>query len=124
MEQKEKASGHLDRKHRKSPSVMTALAYLESIIKADKPENPTELGMQAAKLILESDGLVLPDGARHVLSNRKETTSIKEDVLSALANLGYQKTIAEKAMRTAKQGEKVPLSFDVWFRGALAVLTA
>lgn len=45
-------------------------------------------------------------------------SAAQEDVLSALVNLGYQRTAAEKALASvAKDG-----SFDAMFRGALAAM--
>jgi Holliday junction DNA helicase RuvA len=45
-------------------------------------------------------------------------SAVQEDVLSALVNLGYQRTAAEKALASvAKDG-----SFDAMFRGALAAM--
>ena len=46
-------------------------------------------------------------------------SSVQEDVLSALVNLGYQRTVAEKAIASVgKDG-----SFDAMFRGALAAMS-
>jgi Holliday junction DNA helicase RuvA len=50
-------------------------------------------------------------------------TAIEEDVISALVNLGYQRSLAERALSripSAKNGEKI--SFEVLFREALAVM--
>jgi Holliday junction DNA helicase RuvA len=48
--------------------------------------------------------------------------AVEEDVLSALMNLGYQRTGAERALATvARNGKNA--SFDVLFREALAVLS-
>jgi holliday junction DNA helicase RuvA len=47
---------------------------------------------------------------------------VEEDVLSALANLGYQRAAAEKALHMARSG-KGPQSFDALFREALAGLS-
>ena len=46
----------------------------------------------------------------------------EEDVLSALANLGYQRAAAEKALNLAMRGGKGG-SFDALFRAALAALS-
>jgi Holliday junction DNA helicase RuvA len=49
-------------------------------------------------------------------------SATEEDVLSALVNLGYQRSAAEKALvSAAKDGENRP--FDVMFREALAALS-
>ena len=45
--------------------------------------------------------------------------SVQEDVLSALVNLGYQRTVAEKALASVAKDE----SFDAMFRGALAAMS-
>ncbi|HTU42936.1 MAG TPA: Holliday junction branch migration protein RuvA [Candidatus Aquilonibacter sp.] len=60
----------------------------------------------------------------------KETTkstptaisATEEDVLSALVNLGYQRTSAEKALQNLRSNGKIE-SFDSMFRQALAVLS-
>lgn len=44
--------------------------------------------------------------------------AVQEDVLSALVNLGYQRTSAEKALGTVEKSG----SFDVMFRAALAAM--
>lgn len=49
-------------------------------------------------------------------------SAIEEDVLSALVNLGYQRTAAEKALAAAVKNGKTA-SFDVLFREALAALS-
>ncbi len=46
---------------------------------------------------------------------------VEEDVLSALVNLGYQRTAAERALAVAQNGKAV--SFDALFRESLAVLS-
>jgi holliday junction DNA helicase RuvA len=46
-------------------------------------------------------------------------TPVAEDVLSALVNLGYQRTAAERALATARK-TSVSDSFEVLFRDALA----
>jgi Holliday junction DNA helicase RuvA len=49
-------------------------------------------------------------------------SSVEEDVLSALVNLGYQRPAAEKALSIiSRNGEK--RSFDVMFRETLGVLS-
>ena len=49
-------------------------------------------------------------------------SAIEEDVLSALVNLGYQRTAAEKAMAAVVKNSKSG-SFDTMFREALASLS-
>ena len=49
---------------------------------------------------------------------------VEEDVLSALVNLGYQRTAAERAMAAAaRNGKGRPATFEVLFREAMAVLS-
>jgi Holliday junction DNA helicase RuvA len=47
-------------------------------------------------------------------------TPVEEDVISALVNLGYQRTLAEKAL--ARLGNVSGESFDTLFRKAMAAL--
>jgi Holliday junction DNA helicase RuvA len=49
-------------------------------------------------------------------------SSVEEDVISALVNLGYQRTAADKALLAARTG-KSPQSFDLLFREALGSLS-
>lgn len=49
-------------------------------------------------------------------------STVEEDVLSALVNLGYQRAAAEKALATATKNGKSG-SFDALFREALAALS-
>lgn len=49
-------------------------------------------------------------------------SAVHEDVLSALANLGYQRASAEKALALATKNEKSG-SFDALFREVLAALS-
>jgi Holliday junction DNA helicase RuvA len=49
-------------------------------------------------------------------------SATEEDVLSALVNLGYQRTAAEKALAVATKNGK-SASFDLLFREALAALS-
>ena len=46
-------------------------------------------------------------------------SAVQEDVLSALVNLGYQRTVAEKALASVAKDQ----SFDGMFRGALAAMS-
>jgi len=52
----------------------------------------------------------------------KLATSVEEDVLSALVNLGYQRVAAERALAAAA-GNGQTTSFDVLFRDALSTLS-
>jgi Holliday junction DNA helicase RuvA len=49
-------------------------------------------------------------------------SAVEEDVISALTNLGYQRTIAEKAVERAVQSAGRE-NFDVIFRAALGGLS-
>jgi holliday junction DNA helicase RuvA len=49
-------------------------------------------------------------------------SSVEVDVLSALENLGYNRAIAEGAMRRAMNGDREP-PFDVLFKRSLQILT-
>jgi len=49
-------------------------------------------------------------------------SAVEEDVISALTNLGYQRTIAEKAVERAVQSEERE-NFDAIFRAALGALS-
>ena len=48
--------------------------------------------------------------------------AVESDVLSALENLGYNRAIAESALRRAVDGDRDP-AFDVLFKRALQILT-
>jgi holliday junction DNA helicase RuvA len=48
---------------------------------------------------------------------------VEEDVISALANLGYQRAAAENALRAVKRNANAGLSFDQLFRETLNVLS-
>jgi Holliday junction DNA helicase RuvA len=48
--------------------------------------------------------------------------AVENDVLSALENLGYNRALAESAMRRAVNGDGEP-AFDVLFKRALQILT-
>jgi Holliday junction DNA helicase RuvA len=75
----------------------------------------------AERMVLElRDKLPAPTGMPEV--SLAAASPIEEDVLSALVNLGYQRTAAEKALLTARSGNAAQ-SFDVLFREALAVLS-
>jgi Holliday junction DNA helicase RuvA len=48
--------------------------------------------------------------------------AVESDVLSALENLGYNRVLAESALRRAVNGDRDP-AFDVLFKRALQILT-
>ena len=72
----------------------------------------------AERLVLElRDKLPAPgEEAKSVIP---ALSSIQEDVLSALVNLGYQRTAAEKALANVEKNG----SFEAMFRDALAVVS-
>jgi len=51
-----------------------------------------------------------------------DKSAVEIDVLSALENLGYNRALAESAMRRATDGDRDP-SFDVLFKRSLRILT-
>ena len=74
----------------------------------------------AERMVLElRDKLPAAAGAGEVTV--EPASPVEEDVLSALANLGYQRAAAENALRAIKRNGS--LSFDQMFREALAVLS-
>ncbi len=76
----------------------------------------------AERMVLElRDKLPAPaaPGEPHVAA----ASPIEEDVLSALANLGYQRAAAENALRSVKRNGNAALTFDQLFREALNVLS-
>ena len=75
----------------------------------------------AERMVLELRDKLPPLGAEAV-TEIPTLTAIEEDVLSALTNLGYQRSIAEKAIAgLAKSGHSG--SFEAMFRGALGTLS-
>lgn len=71
----------------------------------------------AERLVLELRDK-LPVIGQEVAAAAPAFSVVQEDVLSALVNLGYQRTAAEKVLTSvAKDG-----SFDAMFRGALAAM--
>jgi len=67
----------------------------------------------------------LPPAASESLAASPAMSGVEEDVLSALINLGYQRTAAEKALASAtgKNPGPKPGSFEVMFREALTGLS-
>lgn len=75
----------------------------------------------AERMVLELRDKLPPQGADAVTAV-PTLTAVEEDVMSALMNLGYQRTVAEKA--AAAVGKKMSGgSFEALFREALAVLS-
>ncbi len=71
----------------------------------------------AERLVLELRDK-LPVAGQEIVPTVPSFSAVQEDVLSALVNLGYQRTAAEKALASVgKDG-----SFDAMFRGALAAM--
>jgi Holliday junction DNA helicase RuvA len=72
----------------------------------------------AERMILELRDKMPPPGAEKVPAVTTLSTA-QEDVLSALTNLGYQRTAAEKALASIEKNG----SFDTMFRAALRLLS-
>ena len=64
----------------------------------------------------------LPAAAGTSEASFAPASSVEEDVISALVNLGYQRAAAEKALLASRSGKDAQ-SFDVLFRGALGSLS-
>jgi len=76
----------------------------------------------AERMVLELRDKLPPAGATDQVQALPSLSATQEDVLSALTNLGFQRTAAEKALtQTAKNGGAE--SFDTLFRGALALVS-
>jgi holliday junction DNA helicase RuvA len=75
----------------------------------------------AERMVLELRDKLPPLGAEAVVEI-PTLTAVEEDVLSALTNLGYERTKAEKATAAAARNGSAG-SFDAMFRNALATLT-
>ena len=76
----------------------------------------------AERMVLELRDKLPPAGATDQVHALPSLSATQEDVLSALTNLGFQRTAAEKALaQTAKNGGAE--SFDALFRGALALVS-
>jgi len=75
----------------------------------------------AERMVLElRDKLPSPAGASE--ASASPASPVEEDVISALINLGYQRTAADKALLAARGG-KISQSFEVLFREALGALS-
>jgi Holliday junction DNA helicase RuvA len=75
----------------------------------------------AERMVLELRDKLTPPGAGAVAAIPSLST-VEEDVLSALMNLGYQRPAAEKAVLAVTKNGKGQ-SFDAIFRGTLAALS-
>ena len=75
----------------------------------------------AERMVLELRDKLPPEGADTV-KEIPSLSAVQEDVLSALTNLGYQRTAAEKAV-SAVAKRTAAESFETMFREALAVLS-
>jgi Holliday junction DNA helicase RuvA len=64
----------------------------------------------------------LPEPAAASVAAIATMSSAEEDVLSALVNLGYQRTVAEKVLSNVTRSGSGK-SFDAIFRDALATLS-
>jgi len=65
----------------------------------------------------------LPDAGPVAAPAAPSMSPVEEDVLSALANLGYQRAAAEKALSSATTKNGKGGAFDALFREALAALS-
>jgi len=72
----------------------------------------------AERMVLELRDKLPPAGADQVHAV-PSLSATQEDVLSALVNLGYQRTAAEKALSTVEKAG----SFDSMFRAALTAMS-
>jgi Holliday junction DNA helicase RuvA len=72
----------------------------------------------AERMVLELRDKLPPMGTDqvHIIAS---FSTVQEDVLSALMNLGYQRPSAEKALSTVEKNG----SFDAMFRAAMAVMS-
>jgi Holliday junction DNA helicase RuvA len=74
------------------------------------------------RMVLElRDKLPVPHAEGPAIA-QPQLSAVEEDVLSALLNLGYQRTAAEKALTKAKEATGSN-GFDPLFRGALGALS-
>jgi holliday junction DNA helicase RuvA len=76
----------------------------------------------AERLVLELRDK-LPKTAPASVTEVSALTTVEEDVLSALLNLGYQRAAAEKALATTATKNGKSGSFDALFRETLAALS-
>jgi holliday junction DNA helicase RuvA len=72
----------------------------------------------AERLVLELRDKLPPTTGTDQVHVVPSLSATQEDVLSALVNLGYQRSLAEKALASVEKNG----SFDVMFRAALAVM--
>jgi len=75
----------------------------------------------AERMVLELRDKLPPLGAEAV-TEIPTLTAVEEDVLSALTNLGYQRSVAEKAVSAIAKAGKAA-SFEAMFREALGILS-
>jgi len=74
----------------------------------------------AERMVLELRDKLPPQGAEAV-KEIPSLTAVEEDVLSALTNLGYQRSMAEKALSAVAQRNKGG-TFEAMFREAMGIL--
>jgi holliday junction DNA helicase RuvA len=74
----------------------------------------------AERMVLELRDKLPSPGSETVVAVSTRST-VEEDVLSALVNLGYQRAAAEKVLAAATRN--APSGFDSLFRAALSVLS-
>ncbi len=66
--------------------------------------------------------LELKDKLQEFVATVVDKSSVEVDVLSALENLGYNRALAESAVRRALEGDR-DAAFDVLFKRTLQILT-
>ncbi len=66
--------------------------------------------------------LELKDKLQEFAATTPEKSGVEVDVLSALENLGYNRVLAESALRRAQEGDR-EAPFDVLFKRTLQILT-
>ena len=76
----------------------------------------------AERMVLELRDKLPIAGASDTSMGAPQASPVEEDVISALVNLGYPRSAAEKALLAARSG-KSPQSFDLLFREALGSLS-
>ena len=64
----------------------------------------------------------LKDKLQEFVAVVSEKSAVEADVLSAMENLGYNRVLAESAIRRALEGDR-DAAFDVLFKRALQILT-
>ena len=76
----------------------------------------------AERMVLELRDKLPPGGSAEQVQTASALSSVQEDVLSALINLGFQRPAAEKALAQAAKNDGAE-SFDALFRGSLSLVS-